>query len=91
MFRFARGRNFGKVIRSSLKVPQAKDGSVFSHALGVRGGFTVGAKGDERKISNFDEALAFLKAQPSARWRRPNDQGNWGIVTDIRWIDFVEF
>jgi len=78
------------VICSSFKVPQAKDGSVFSPALGVRGGFTVGAKGDERKISDFDEALAFLKAQPTARWRRPNEKGNWGIVAGIRWVDLTE-
>jgi hypothetical protein len=64
---------------------------VFSPALGGSGGFTVGAKGDERKIADFDEALAFLKTQPTARWRRPNDQGNWGIVTGIRWVDLTEF
>jgi hypothetical protein len=78
------------VICSSFKVPQAKDGSVFSPALERKGGFTVGTKGDERRIVDFDEALAFLKSQPTARWRRPNDKGIWGIVTGIQWVDFPD-
>lgn len=71
-------------------VPQAKDGSTFSPELRIRGGFTVGRKGAERKIDNFEQALAYLRAQPSACWRRPNEQGNWGIVTGVRWVDIIE-
>lgn len=47
----------------------------------------MGRKGDERKIVGFEQALAYLRAQPSAYWRRPNEKGNWGIVTGVRWVD----
>lgn len=71
-------------------VPQSKDGSVFSPALRTGTGFTVGRKGYELKILDFSKALAYLEAQPSACWRRPNAQGNWGIVTAVRWVALVE-
>ncbi|QKF52591.1 hypothetical protein FX982_03580 [Pseudomonas graminis] len=71
-------------------VPQARDGSVFVPSLGSRNGYTVGPKGDERKFAGYDDALAFLRSQPAAYWRRPNAQGNWGIVVGVRWIDWVE-
>jgi len=70
-------------------VPQARDGSVFSPALRGRSGFTVGSKGDEQKFADFAQALAYLKAQTSACWRRPNGQGNWGIVTAVRWVELT--
>lgn len=75
---------------SSLLVPKAKDGSIFSPKLKSAGGFTVGRKGDERKIADYAQALAYLRAQPSAYWRRPNEKGNWGIVTGVRWVDVNE-
>ena len=50
----------------------------------------MGRKGDERKIADFEQALAYLRAQPSAYWRRPNEQGNWGIVTGVHWVGIEE-
>ena len=75
---------------SSLLVPKAKDDSIFSPKLKSAGGFTVGRKGDERKIADYEQALAYLRAQPSAYWRRPNEKGNWGIVKGVRWVDINE-
>lgn len=44
-----------------------------------------GEKDAETRFNSFDEALAYLKAMPVAKWRRPNDAGNWGLVTAVRW------
>lgn len=71
-------------------MPQAKDGSTFSPELKKAGGFTVGRKGSELKIEQFSEALAFLRSQTSAHWRRPNAEGNWGIVKAVRWVDVTK-
>tara|TARA_R110000851_G_scaffold237966_1_gene390793 strand:+ start:16096 stop:16881 length:786 start_codon:yes stop_codon:yes gene_type:complete len=68
-------------------VPKAKDGSVFSvETCNNKGIYTVGSKGEEKKFRNFDEALAFLKAMPTARWRRKNINGTPGIVTAVDWV-----
>lgn len=69
----------------ALEVPVAKDGSVFSRGLGERGYFQVGAKGDEEKFDTFEAALNALRKMPTARWRRPNAKGNWGIVSAVKW------
>ncbi|ABZ00685.1 conserved hypothetical protein [Pseudomonas putida GB-1] len=71
-------------------MPQARDGSTFSPALKKAGGFTVGRKGSEQKIEHYPDALAYLRSQPSAHWRRPNAEGNWGIVSAVRWININE-
>lgn len=41
---------------------------------------TVGAKGAEQQYDDFYEALQALARMNVARWRRPNNAGNWGIV-----------
>ena len=69
----------------TLEVPVAKDGSVFSRGLGERGYFQVGAKGDEEKFDTFEAALNALRKMPTARWRRPNAKGHWGIVAAVKW------
>lgn len=66
-------------------VPFAKDSSWFGPHLGERGYFQVGAKGEEQKFESFDEAMFALRAMTTARWRRPNAKGIWGIVTAIEW------
>lgn len=79
-------------------VPVANDGSLFAPSLrregkGHEGGFTIGAKGSERAVPDFDEALQQLHKMDAPRWRRPNSEsGNWGVVTGqswkrIRWSD----
>jgi hypothetical protein len=70
----------------TLLVPYSADGTVFGpHLVRESGRIWVGAKGDERSFGLFEEALAFLKTQSPPRWRRPNANGNWGIVTGIGW------
>lgn len=60
-----------KVVVSSLLVPKAKDAPFSPATLKNAGGFTVGRKEDERKMTDYEQALAYLRAQPSAYWRRP--------------------
>lgn len=67
-------------------VPVASDGSMFSSTCEYkRGGYTVGEKGDEIKVADFDEALEYLQSMPLAKWRRPNASGNMGIVSAVEW------
>ena len=66
-------------------VPVAKDGSWFSPDLARSHGFTIGAKGSEVVFADYGDALQELRTMDAARWRRPNSNGNWGIVTGIRW------
>lgn len=72
-----------------MSVPVAKDGSMFLPVLRRGGVFTVGPKGGERRIENYEEAIAYLQSQPAACWRRPNANGNWGIVTAVKWLELT--
>ena len=68
-------------------VPQARDGTRFMPDLrNAKGLYTVGDKGDEKKFSDYHLALAFLAKMGVAKWRRPNAQGNWGIVSAVGWV-----
>jgi hypothetical protein len=63
----------------------AADGSTFDPVKCHRaGGYWVGPKGAERKFANYDDALAVLGETDAPRWRRPNPNGNWGIVIGRR-------
>lgn len=66
-------------------VPVARDGSMFTPDLKRNGGYQIGDKGDEQKCSTYEEALARLQAMPTAKWRRPNENNNWGIVAAVEW------
>lgn len=66
-------------------VPVARDGSVFTPDLKRNGGYQIGEKGAEEKVSSYDDALRRLQAMPTAKWRRPNENDNWGIVAAIEW------
>lgn len=73
---------------SRLKLPIAKDGSFFCREACRRAnGYTVGEKGTEQQFQDFEAALDYLRDMPVAKWRRPNQKGNWGIVTAIDWIE----
>lgn len=73
---------------SWILVPKAQDGSIFSRdTCNNKGIYTVGNKGDERKFSTFHEALEFLESMSLARWRRPNANGNFGIVSAVDWVN----
>lgn len=70
-----------------LRVPVARDGSVFAPALRRSKGYWIGAKGSESLVPDFLDALATLTQMPLARWRRPNAKGNWGIVSAADWAE----
>lgn len=71
-----------------ISIPQASDGTVFHPALRRRNGFMIGEKGYEVILETFEEALEALSAMSEPRWRRPNPQGNWGIVKGTGWVSF---
>jgi hypothetical protein len=69
------------------EVPFASDDTCFHPGLASPrdGSFRVGEKNAERRFSTFEEALAYLRSMPIARWRRPNNAGNSGLVSAVRW------
>ncbi|WP_236021273.1 hypothetical protein [Sedimentimonas flavescens] len=66
-------------------VPVAADGSHFHPGLARGGKFMIGAKGEEVSYPSFSEALSALQKMATPRWRRPNEAGNWGIVSGRDW------
>ncbi|MCK8781890.1 hypothetical protein M0654_18065 [Rhizobium sp. NTR19] len=70
---------------TAVRVPQASDGTVFHPGLRRRSGYMIGEKGKELTIENYDAALRALSEMDVPRWRRPNPQGNWGIVKASGW------
>jgi len=78
---------FSILEQSATKLPKAKDGSVFTKdTCNSKGLYTVGEKGQEYKFDVFGDALNYLRSMPTAKWRRPNKNGNWGIVSATEWI-----
>lgn len=73
------------LLNNASLVPVAKCGSWFGPHLARRSGFTIGAKGEELAYPDYHQALAALRAMTVPRWRRPNANGNWGIVAGVRW------
>lgn len=71
----------------AVEVPFAADNSCFHRGLASPrdGSFRVGDKYAEQRFSSFEEALRYLRTMPVARWRRPNESGNWGLVSAVRW------
>lgn len=75
------------------EVPFASDGSYFSPTTfrPQTKQYNVGDKGagNTKRFNDFSEALAYLLAQRAAKkpvkWWRPDKNGNWGLVTGIRW------
>ncbi|HGK7506435.1 transcriptional regulator [Enterobacter kobei] len=70
-----------------LLVPYAADGSCFHPGLASTrdGSFAVGDKAAQKRFGTFAEALEYLRSMETAKWRRPNPSGNWGIVSAVRW------
>lgn len=66
-------------------VPVAADGSCFHPGLARGGNFMIGAKGEEVQHGSFEAALSALQKMAKPRWRRPNEAGNWGIVSGRDW------
>jgi hypothetical protein len=59
------------------------DGSktLFLPTLATKNGYVIGAKGEERCIPDYWDALDALNAMATPRFRRTNSAGNRGIVT----------
>jgi hypothetical protein len=80
-----------RIFEDYIFVPVANDGSYFAPALRregkkTDGGFTIGPKGDEEVVADFDDALERLAKMETPRWRRPNpESGIWGIVSGQTW------
>ncbi|HVX90646.1 MAG TPA: hypothetical protein VHC20_03340 [Candidatus Paceibacterota bacterium] len=72
-----------------LRVPVASDGTKFLPSLKRAGVYRIGAKGAEQVVETFEEALRILEKMNPPLWRRPNPQGNWGIVRGVAWEDIV--
>ena len=75
----------------TVKVPYAKDGSCFNPGLASNrdGAYVVGEADNLRRFFVFEEALEYLRKMKTAKWKRPNVNGNWEIVSAVRW-DFLE-
>lgn len=60
-----------------------KDGNktFFLPKCGAKSGFKVGPKGSEELFTDYWKALARLTTMKPPRFRRPNAEGNFGIVT----------
>jgi hypothetical protein len=72
-----------------VTVPQASDGTVFHPGLRRRNGYTIGEKGSEQKLDRYEDALDALTGMKEPRWRRPNKEGNWGIVKGVSWVTWA--
>ncbi|ADN72551.1 MULTISPECIES: helix-turn-helix domain-containing protein [Enterobacteriaceae] len=70
-----------------LLVPYAADGTCFNPELASSrdGSFAVGDKAAQKRFGSFIEALEYLRSMETAKWRRPNSAGNWGIVSAVKW------
>ncbi|MBA97768.1 MAG: hypothetical protein COB29_14490 [Sulfitobacter sp.] len=66
-------------------VPVARDGSMFTPDLQLNGSYRIGAKGAEENHEDFSMALSRLNVMAVLRWRRPNDNRIWGIVSGVAW------
>lgn len=83
---------------SALEVPFARDGSYFGPMIyrPTTKEYSVGDKGagNTKRFKSFDEALAYLQAQRTAKkpvkWWRPDGKGQWSLVTAIRWATLPE-
>lgn len=87
------GELLGSVGHSSSKglvVPFASDGSCFNPDLRRAGKFAVGEKAAPQYFTDFLEALSFLATMDTAKWRRPNHEGNWGLVSAVKWAQMPD-
>ena len=72
---------------SALLVPFAADGTCFNPTLRCpeSGKYTVGERGKELTFDDFSAALEHIMMMYTPRWRRPNEAGDWEIVTTTIW------
>lgn len=80
-----------KLVEDFVFVPVANDGTMFVPSLrragkGNDGGYTIGAKGSEQVVPDYEAGVERLRMMETPRWRRPNpESGKWGIVTGQTW------
>lgn len=71
------------------EVPFARDGSFFDRTTyrPETKEYNIGGKGSGniRRFKDYDKALAYLRTMSPPRWWRKNNEGDWGLVTGIRW------
>jgi len=72
-------------LQEVLFLPVARDGSIFHPGLSRKGGYQIGEKGQEIQFDTFEDALVELQKARAPAWRRPNANGNWGIVRAVEW------
>lgn len=68
-----------------LFLPVARDGSIFHPGLKRTKGFQIGPKGNEEYRETFKDALSELQRMQIPYWRRPNQEGIYGIVRGTGW------
>lgn len=75
-----------------ILVPFAADGTCFNPSLRSpqTGSFIVGEEGKEFFFDTFDAALEHIKMMYTPRWRRPNEAGEWEIVSALIWESLPE-
>ena len=74
---------------NTMLVPIAQDGTLFFPRLCMRDGcYTVGEKDNETSFTDYGQALSYLKAMPTAKWRRPDENGNWVTVSAVDWKEY---
>jgi len=80
-------------LRQPIFVPVARDGTLFHPGLQRAGSYTIGKRGEEEQVADFNDALEKLHRMPVAYWRRPNGNGNWGTVVADHWerVDALDF
>ena len=73
--------------KTSILLPYAADGSCFNSSLRCpkSGFYTVGEEGKELSFEHFDAALEHIKMMYTPRWRRPNQKGDWEVVSAVKW------
>lgn len=78
----------GDPVETAIFIPVSRDCSTFHPELRRGQSYTIGKKGEEIQVADFEDALAELQKMPTPYWRRPNSVGNWGVVAGIRWERF---
>ena len=66
-------------------VPVSRDGRKFGPHCERNGGFWIGRKGEETHVASYSAALSMLRAMTAPRWRHPCHDGQWNILTGVRW------
>ncbi|WP_066015513.1 hypothetical protein [Endozoicomonas atrinae] len=73
----------------TVLVPVARDGSFLNYKCHRSKGYQIGPKGNEAYHPDLMETLELLiknrNDNTPVRWRRPNENGIFGIVTAVRW------